>query len=67
MKIKLPDGTYKICPDCKTEFSSNDCETHSPPRKQECYTCHLLAEHIVEWESDTKPDDKAELGDGGNV
>ena len=67
MKIKLPDGTYKVCPDCKKKFSSNDCETHIPPRKQECYTCHLLEEHIFEWEKDTKSNDKAELGDGGNI
>jgi hypothetical protein len=66
MKKKLPDGTFEKCPDCKKEFSSNECETHATNRQQMCYFCHLQQEHLVEWKDD-KPNDKAELGDGGKV
>jgi len=45
MKHKLEDGTHKKCDKCKTEITTNICESHK--HEEECYKCHLLAEHIV--------------------
>ena len=66
MKPKNKDGTFEICPDCKRELNTNECETHATNRQQVCYFCHLQAEHTVEWVDDKKPTE-AVVGDGGNV